>query len=318
MPACDPKRGSIGQWLSRSGRRWCAILLRTWTAISDDRLSLLAAGVAFYMLFAIFPGLTAIFSLFGLLADPHAVQQQLEPMKEVLPEQAWLLINTQLTSLAAAGTRDLSITGVISLLLALIPARLAAYSMMDALNAVNDEIETRSFIKINLIALLFTVGAMAALMFFVFVVVFVPIVLNTFGFGDEAEVVIRYTRWPLLTVVMTLALAITYRYAPDHRPSERKWHWLTWGSATATLLWLAGSIGFSWYVEAFNSYDRIYGSIGAVVILLFWLWLTAFASLLGAELDMQTERQSIVERGMGPDEPAGGRVPRAADTEKVP
>ncbi len=314
----DAEDGRLARSPSDMPRRaWKAILLRTWQSISDDRLSLLAAGVAFYMLFAIFPGLTAIISLFGLLADPTAVQQQLEPMKEVLPEQAWSVIRNQLSSLASAGTSGLSITGLISLLFALVSARLAAYSMMDALNAVYNEVETRSFFKVNVIAMLFTLAAISALIFFVVLVVFAPIALNTFGLGDEAEMLIRYVRWPLLAFAMALGLALTYRYAPNRRPP--KWRWVTWGSILATLLWLVGSVGFSWYVEAFNTYDRVYGSIGAVIILLFWLWLTAFVSLLGAALDMQIEHQTSVDSTVGEEKPMGQRGAYVADTiAKIP
>lgn len=293
-------------------RAWKAILWRTWNAMGEDRLSLLAAGVAFYMLFAIFPGLTALISLYGLLADPAAVQEQLEPIKEVVPEQAWFIIKNQLTSVAAAGTSTLSITGLVSLAFALFSARLAASAMMDALNAVYNETEKRNFLTLNIIAIVFTLGAIAALILFIALVVFAPIAFSVFGLGEEAEALIRYVRWPLLAVAMAVALAITYRYGPARRPA--KWRWLTWGSVAATILWLIASIGFSWYVEAFGSYDRIYGSLGAVIILMFWLWLTAFVSLLGAEFDMQLEHQTSVDSTVGEEKPMGERGAYAADT----
>jgi membrane protein len=293
-------------------KAWRYILLRTWRAIADDRLSLLAAGVAFYALFAVFPGLAALISLFGLLADPASVQRELDLVKDVLPAQAWQLIANQLLSLTSAASRQLSITGLVSLAIALFSARLAAYAMIDALNAIYKERETRSILFTNALALLYTFATLGALILSIAIVIAFPIIFRTVGLDAFAESVIRYTRWPVLAVMMFLALSVTYRVLPNRRPA--KWRWLTFGSLAATIIWVAACFAFSWYVEEFNTYDRLYGSLGAVIILLFWFWLTAFAALLGAELDMQIEHQTAVDSTVGGPKPMGQRGAYAADT----
>jgi membrane protein len=289
-----PARSSFGLSL----RAWWVVLRETYHAIGIDRLSLLAAGVAFYMLFAVFPGLTALISLYGLLADPASVKDQLEGMHGILPEQAWSLISKQLVSITSGSGKGLSLTGIISLLFALYSTRLAATAVMDALNAIYDVRETRSFIQVNLLALLFTIGAIIGLIFFIAAIVFAPIALDFIGLGPMADLLIRYLRWPAVALAMVAGLTISYRYGPA-RPLPTR-HWLTWGAVLATILWLIASIGFSWYVAEFGSYDKVYGSLGAVIILLFWFWLTAFVVLLGAELDVQIAHQMLHGGAHGP------------------
>ena len=271
--------------------RWTTgrILVQTWKAISGDNISLLAAGVAFYSLLAVFPGLAFLVAMFGLLADPNQVQQQLSQVRDVLPKEAWDAINAQLSSLAQQSGTKLSVASIVSLTLAFVNARLAAYSMMGALNVIYKRPETRSFLKINAIAFMFTIAAIAILAFNVVAVVSVPEFLQKMGFLELSHVIIDQIRWPALAFLMAFGLALTYRFGPDRK--EVQWHWMTLGSLVATALWLIGTSAFSWYVSAFNSYDRLYGSFGAVVILLYWFWLTAFAALMGAELDMQIQTE---------------------------
>lgn len=268
------------------------ILLAVWHGMSDHGDSLLAAGVAFYALFAIFPALGAATWIFGLLANPKTIHDQLENLRSILPAEAWQVINRQLVALTSQST-SLSLAGIGSLLVALYSARLAASSMMQALNSVFGVKETRSFLVTNGLAILFTIVGIAILLIAVGVLVGVPIFFSYVGIkGSVAADIIRYARWPALAIIMALALALTYRFGPDRE--NACWKWLSWGSGAATALWLLVSYGFSWYVSAFNSYDKIYGSIGAVVILLFWFWLTAFIGLLGAELDNAIERKAGV------------------------
>ena len=211
----------------------------------------------------------------------------------MVPAEAWQLIDQQLTTLTSKSA-SFSLAGIISLLVAIYSARTAASSMMGALNVVYGIAENRGFIKTNAIAILFTVLAIVILLLAVGVLVVAPILFNFVGLNSFASEIIRYARWPALAVVMILALTMVYRYGPNR--DRARWKWLTWGSATATVIWLIASFGFSWYVSAFNSYDKVYGSIGAVVILLFWFWITSFCGLLGAELDNVMERR----RGVPP------------------
>jgi len=270
-----------------------AIVMDTFANVGKHDTSLLAAGVAFYAMFALFPALAAATWIFGLAANPATIHDQLNSLRGVLPQEAWQIIDTQLNTLTSKST-SFSLAGIIGLLIAIYSARAAASSMMGALNVVYSTEDERGFIKTNAIAILFTVLAIVILLLAVGVLVVLPILFNFVGINSFAAEIIRYVRWPALAVVMILALAVVYRYGP-HRERAR-WKWLTWGSATATVIWLIASFGFSWYVAAFNSYDKTYGSIGAVVVLLFWFWVTAFSGLLGAELDNVIERR----RGVPP------------------
>jgi len=270
-----------------------AIVMDTFANVGKHDTSLLASGVAFYAMFALFPALAAATWIFGLVANPATIHDQLNSLRGVLPQEAWQIIDTQLNTLTSKST-SFSLAGIIGLLIAIYSARAAASSMMGALNVVYSTEDERGFIKTNVIAILFTVLAIVILLLAVGVLVVLPILFNFVGINSFAAEIIRYVRWPALAMVMILALAVVYRYGP-HRERAR-WKWLTWGSATATVIWLIASFGFSWYVAAFNSYDKTYGSIGAVVVLLFWFWITAFSGLLGAELDNVIERR----RGVPP------------------
>ncbi|MDX2264713.1 MAG: YihY/virulence factor BrkB family protein [Hyphomicrobiales bacterium] len=306
-------RGRIARWpheIPLAG--WRDILYRTWTAIGEDRLSLLAAGVAFYMLLAIFPALTTAISLFGLVSDAAAVKREIANLRDVLPNQAWTLIQQQIATLTSQTTSGLTWASAISFGLTLFTARLAVYAMMDALNAVYKQPETRNIIALNAIALFFTVIAILGFIVVMAGVLVAPVVFALFGLGPFSENLIRYLRWIVLGAIAVVSLAAIYRYGPDRKPA--KWRWISWGAVIATAIWIAASFGFSWYVEAFDSYDRLYGSLGAVVILLFWLWLSAFAALLGAELDMQIEHQTMMDSTIGEDKPMGERGAYVADT----
>jgi membrane protein len=288
-PAARSKAG--GHFLDF--RELKTIIMDTFSNVGKNNASLLAAGVAFYAMFALFPALASATWVAGLLVDPATIHNQLTNLRDVLPQEAWQIIEKQLTALASKSS-NFSLTGVVSLLIAIYSARAAASSMMGALNVVYATEDSRGFIKTNALAILFTVLAILVLLLAIGVLVVVPILFNYVGLDSFASEIVRYVRWPALAVVMILALAAVYRYGPDREHAH--WKWLTWGSATATIIWLVASFGFSWYVSAFNSYDKVYGSIGAVVVLLFWFWITAFSGILGAELDNVIERR----RGVPP------------------
>ncbi len=283
--------GRSGKSLWASLKDIWDIVLCAYRGVGEHNTGLLAAGVAFYALFALFPALGAATWIFGLLANPATIHDQLDSLKDVLPAEAWRLIDQQLTALTSHST-GLSLAGIFSLLVALYSARLAASSMMEALNTVYGTKETRGFLVTNGVAILFTLMAIAILLVAVGVMIVLPIIFSFAGLSSVSADIIRYARWPALALLMALALAFTYRYGPNRK--HACWKWLTWGSGFATVLWLIASFGFSWYVSAFNSYDKVYGSIGAVVILLFWFWLTTFSGLLGAELDNAIERKAGV------------------------
>ena len=263
------------------------VLMAVYRATGEDRLSLLAAGVAFYVLFAIFPALGAATWIYGLLANPSPIRQQLDTVREVVPAEAYGLIEGQLVALAAKTSTGITLTGIFSLLVFLYSARLAAYSMIEALNVVYKVKETRGFIEAEATALLFTILAIIVFVLAIGLLVVMPALFHFLHFPPSIENSIHYLRWPGLAALVVAAFALFYRYGPNR--VKEQWRWITWGAIAATAIWLIASFGFSWYVSSFGTYDRIYGSLGAVVILLFWFWLTAFSALLGAELDKAIE-----------------------------
>lgn len=259
-------------------------LANAWRSIFDDDIALLSAGVAFYSLLAIFPFLAFLVAMFGLLADPAQVQQQLQNVRDVLPAEAWAAIDAQLRALTSQTSRSLSIASIVTLVLAFTSARLAAYGLIKALNIIYEVKETRGYLRTNWIAFLFTLAAIVLFGLNVAAVAAVPKVLKAAGFPELSHTIIQQARWPVLAVLSALGLAAIYRFGPNRKNAQ--WRWVSLGSLAATCLWLAGTTAFSWYVNKFNAFDLLYGAFGAVVILLYWFWLTAFAALMGAELDM--------------------------------
>ncbi|WP_131118668.1 YihY/virulence factor BrkB family protein [Lichenihabitans psoromatis] len=253
--------------------------------IGRDNVSMVAAGVAFYTLLAIFPALAAIVSLYGLFGDPAEVSRQIAPFSEILPREALTLINDGLTSFVAKKSSQFNIALVTGVLLALWSARAGMASVMTGLNIAYEETERRSLVVQNLVALGMTFAAILIAIAIVFAIGIIPAALALLHVPTQLATTIALARWPLLAVIILLGFAVLYRFAPCRQ--KAKWEWITWGSATATALWLGGSWLFSFYVGHFGSYDATYGSLGAVVVLLLWFWVAALVFLLGAEVDAE-------------------------------
>jgi membrane protein len=269
---------------------WKKLFSRTLHGISNNHVDLYAAGIAFYMLLSLFPALGALTWLLGLLIDPSAIKHIPGYLHDVVPAEAIDLIQNQLTALTAKTGAGLSIVGIANAAIALFTARNAEASMIEALNTIYKVEDTRTFVKLNAIAIMFTAVAICAMVLAIFLILIAPAVLALMSPDNAAGRLLRLLRWPMLALFAALALSCVYYYGPN-RPKLR-WRWFTWGSVTATAIWLAASFGFSWYVAEFNSYNRVYGSLGAVVILLFWFWLTAFAGLAGAQLDKEISERA--------------------------
>jgi membrane protein len=269
---------------------WWTILMATWRRMGKDSLSILAAGVAFQTFFSLFPTLTAVVSLYGLVADPGMVERQISAVQGVLPPEAVKLIATWLQALVHGPTTRFGIGLMVSVVLAFWSMWSATGMLMTAVNICYGEEQRRGFISFNLHALalgaglaLFGVVALALVAVLPAALALVPV---PGAWGDLLSLV----RWPTLAGIISLALAIVYRYAPDR--AKPKWQWISWGSVAATALWILGSIAFTAYVSKVGSYDRTYGSLGAVIILLLWFYLTAYVILAGAELNAEIERQT--------------------------
>jgi membrane protein len=291
---------------------WKDIVLRIYQGISEDRILALAGGVTFYGLLALFPGIAGLIALYGLYADAGTISQHLDTVAGVLPEGGLQIIREQIDRLAAQPPQRLGIATIIGLGVSLWSANSGTKAMIDALNVVYHDKEKRSFIRLNAISLAFTFGAMALILVALAAMTILPVALNYLGLSRVMELLIRIGRWPVLLLVVSFAIALIYRYGPSRdRP---KWRWITPGSAFAALAWLCLSLLFSWYTENLGSYNETYGSLGAVIGFMTWLWLSNIVILVGAKLNAETEHQTARDSTVGRPEPPGRRGAEMADT----
>jgi membrane protein len=270
-------------------RSWKQILTGTYNSLSDDRILAVAAGVTFYGLLALFPAIAALVSLYGLFADPAAIQSHLEQLSSLLPGGAVEVIRDQIERVTSAGTGTLGLSSLLSIAIAIWGANAGVKAVFDALNVAYGAKEERGFFKLNLTSLAFTIGAIAFAIIALGAVVVLPLLLRYLGLDAAFETLLNYGRWPIIWIIVALALAVLYRFGPTDSLNP-KWHWITWGSAVASLLWLAASAIFSWYAANFGSYNATYGSLGAVIGLMTWMWISATVILLGAELNSEIEK----------------------------
>lgn len=291
---------------------WKDILSRTMAEAKSDQVPLLAAGVAFFGLLALVPALVAFVSLYGLLADPADVSRDVGELLGAAPSEVRDLVENQLETVTADSSSAIGFGLVAGLAVALWSASSGMKHVIDALNVAYDEVEGRGFFKLRALALLLTVGAVVFLVIAMGVLTVVPALLEGSALGDAAELTISILRWPALALAFASALAVLYRYAPSR--DEAEWRWVTPGASVATVLWLIASGLFTLYVSRFGSYNETYGSLGGVVVAMLWLFLTAYVVILGAELDAEMERQTLVDSTEGRDEPLGQRDANAADT----
>ena len=292
-------------------RGWWAIAKRVAAKVSSDRLLTEAAAITFYALLALFPALAAMVSLYGLIADPATITDQLDALSGVVPGGGMQIISDQVRSLAANGEKALGFAALLGLLTSLWSANQATKALFDALNVVYAETEKRGFLLRTAVTLAFTLGGIVFVLLALTAVVAVPVVLNFVGLGGVADPLLRILRWPLLLAALAVLLACIYRFGPSRE--RARWQWVSWGGGFAAVAWVAGSIAFSWYVSHFGSYDKTYGSLGAAVGFLTWIWLSATIVLIGAELNAETEQQTARDTTTGPEQAPGRRGARKAD-----
>ena len=269
-------------------RGWKDILARVYRGISEDRISLVAAGVTFYLLLSNFPGIAALISIYGLFADPAVIANQLDKITNIAPSGAIEILREDLTRFAARGRTTLGVGFFVSLVISLWTANSGVAAFFDALNIVYEEKEKRGLIKYYIATLTFTIAAMIFALLSIAAVVALPVVLTWVPLPGGTGLFVKIARWPILFVLVALALAVLYFYGPRH--TAARWRWITWGSAFATVAWLAASLLFSWYVANFGSYNKTYGSLGAIIGFMTWIWLSVIVVLVGAKLDAEIER----------------------------
>ena len=305
--AVTPRR--LGAFRGRGGRNF---FWRTYQRINDNRLLAVAAGVVFYGLLALFPGITALVSLYGLFASPSTINDHLSSIGGMLPGDAFQILQDQVNRLVAKGGTKLSFGFILGLGLALWSANAGMKAIMDALNVVYDEKEKRGFIKLNLVSLAFTLAAIASVLVAIDAVVVLPLILNYAGLGNVSETLLRIVRWPVLLVLIIIGLAVLYRFGPSRR--EARWQWLSVGSLFAAVAWIASSALLSWYLANFANYDVTYGSLGAAIGLMMWMWISSIVVLVGAALNSEIEHQTARDSTVDGEKPLGGRGAAMADT----
>ncbi|SJZ68373.1 YihY/virulence factor BrkB family protein [Consotaella salsifontis] len=291
---------------------WKDILWRLYNEVSDDRIMLVAAGVTYYILLAFVPGLSAFISIYGLFLDPSTVTGHLSMLQGIIPGGAMDILQEQLTRLAERGNTSLSLTLLISLGLALWSANAGMKALFEAMNVAYDEKESRGFIKLTAVSLLFTLGAMAMIMAIIVVVIGLPAVFAFIGLGTGTEWLIQILSYAALFVLLSLAIAALYRWAPNR--SQAKWRWITPGGALGLIGTLIISVLFTWYTSNFGSYDATYGSLGAIIGFMTWMWISLVLLILGGELNSELEHQTAMDTTTGVEQPMGERGARMADS----
>ncbi len=306
----QPGRGRSAQGPSEiPARGWRDILWRTWRGFNRDNLASVAGGVTFFSLLALFPGLAAFVTLYGLFANFQDAVKQIEALASVAPHDAVVFIGAQMIRISEQRQSTLSLTFVVTLALSLWSANSGMKAFMNGLNIAYGETEKRSFLTLTLDSLALTVGGLLLVLVGIGLVVAAPVLLPAL---DDAGPLVSVLRWPGLVLLTMLALAVVYRYGPSRE--HARWRWVTWGAAVAALLWIAASLAFSWYMSNLAHYDRTYGSFGAAAGAITWLWMSVVIVLFGAELDAEIEHQTAVDSTTGPPLPMGRRGAVMADT----
>jgi membrane protein len=291
---------------------WKDILLRSWGEVSQANLFLVAGGVTYAVLLALFPGLAALVSIYGLLMDPSQIEKQVSSLTGILPEQAQQMLSEELHTLVTSSTGALGLSAILALVIALWSASRGMSGLITALNIAYEEPEKRGFLKLNLIAVGLTIGLTIAGIIVVALVAVLPAAVQFLPLGELGKWLLLIIEWPLLIGFVTVGLAVMYRYAPSR--DEPQWKWVSPGAGAAVTLWIIASIGFTAYVAHFNSYSKTYGSLGGVIILLTWLYISSFVILFGAAINAQSEKQTRKDSTAGHPEAMGRRGARAADT----
>lgn len=291
---------------------WKDIAVRLAGQIGEDMVMLIAAGVTYYLLLALFPAMTAALSIYGLFADPATVQNQLSVLNGFIPGGGMQIIQDQLTRVAEQGAPTLGVTFVISLGAALWSASAGVKALFQAMNVAYEETESRGFLKLNALALAFTFAATLAAILFVGITVVMPTALNLIGLPKGTEWLVRIVSYLLVFVLAFAGIAALYRWGPSRE--QAKWRWVTPGATLTILAILVISILFTWYVANFGSYNKTYGSIGAVIGFMTWIWISSTILIIGAELNSEMERQTARDTTTGSALPMGRRGAAMADT----
>ena len=294
-----------------SGGDWKSVLWRTWLGIGEDNLSIIAAGVAFFGVFSVFPALAALVALYGLVADPSRIAAALSVAEPVLPPAVFSILSDQVDQLVGAGQSALGIATIVSLVLALWTARAGVTALIQGLNIVYGETDTRNILVQYLFSLLLTLVLIVFAILSLLAVVAVPAVLRFVDLGPLGTALARIAPPVILGCAVVFVIGALYRYGPKRSPAQKRW--ITPGAVIATALWVIVSLGLSAYFSRFADFNQTYGSLGAIIALMFWLYASAFVVLLGAEINAPMELQTRRDTTTGDPRPMGDRSAYVAD-----
>ena len=307
------ERGRDAAWPSQiPALGWKDIFWRLWEEFNKDRVLLVAAGATFYLLLALFPALAAFISIYGFVADPVTVADHVAYLGGLLPTGGLDLIRDQLHALATQKPAALGTGFFVGLAIALWSANSGMKALFDAMNIAYEESEKRSFITLNLMSILFTAGALLIGIVLLLTVGVVPALLRFFYLDAWTATLVAVSRWPILVGAMLTGISLLYRFGPSRE--RAKWRWLSWGAMIATVVWIGASWLFSFYLQHFANYNATYGSLGAVVGLMMWTWISVIILIAGAAINAEMEHQTAIDSTAGPARPMGKRGAVVADT----
>lgn len=313
----EPKRSSFSKRhrAEKPGeipkKGWKEIGKRIFSQLQEDHVQIVSAGVAFYFFLALFPMIVAAISVYGLVLSPSQIQQHITELGSVLPSEAYKIIQGIMEPMLDKPSETFGWGLALSLLISLWSANKGTSALFEGINIAYNERDERGFLKKTGLSLLFTFGGILIGLISILIVILFPAFVEWFGFSSFIENLLSMGRWILLGALIVFSIALLYKFAP-HRDNPQ-YKWVSWGAVAGTVLWIGGSLLFSWYVQSFGSYDDMYGSFAAVIILLMWLFLTSFIVLLGAEINSEMEHQTYKDTTIGEKEPMGQRGAYHAD-----
>jgi membrane protein len=288
------------------------VFWRLYAAISEDRVMLIAAGVTYYLLLALFPAASALVSIYGFVSDPAAIADRITFLSSVMPADALNIFLDQLRALTSERNTTLSIALIGGLALALWSANAGMKALFEAMNVAYAEQEKRSLVRLNLVSLLFTLGALVLAIIVLSAMGGVPAALRYLWLDQWTEIIIRLARWPIMMLFVGAGIVILYRFGPSREPAKLRW--LTWGAAFATVAWLLASVAVSYYLANIADYNATYGTLGALIGFMVWTWVSVIIVIVGAEINAELEHQTTRDSTTGPPQPLGARGAYMADT----
>ncbi|SMC76421.1 membrane protein [Fulvimarina manganoxydans] len=311
--ASEPGRGRDAEGpLDIPWKGWKDIALRLYTSFFDDRVMLIAAGATFYLLLALFPAFAVFVSLYGFVNDPATISEHIAFIGRFLPQAGTELLQSQLDTLVNQDPASLSVGFLTGLVFALWSANNGIKTLFEAMNIAYGEVEHRSFLKLNAVAFCFTMSMIIVVIVLFAAIGVVPAIMAIFGLQSVTESMIAALRWPVVFLLIVCAIAAIYRYGPSRR--RARWKWVMLGAFLTALVWLGASIGFSWYLQNFANYNATYGSLGAVIGFMMWVWISSVIFIVGAEINAEIEHQTAIDTTGQPAQPIGERGARVADT----